>query len=140
MHVVVRLPHTSGDDSGLIDTERSDQRGEACSPQLGPESPGSPCAATTADVDGTYHSMLHTHTFPSPHRVLTDPFRVQQNLASKEAISTTRSAKLASLTQRELLQLLEKSDLSTNAEIIRIKSELLLVQQALRTRSANSPT
>ena len=142
--VVVRLPHTSGDDSGLIDTEHSDQRGEACSPQLGPESPGSPCVTatttTTTDVDSTYHSMLHTHTFPSPHRVLTDPFRVQQNLTSKETISTTRSAKLASLTQRELLQLLEKSDLSTNAEIIRIKSELLLVQQALRTRSANSPT
>ena len=135
----MRLPHTSGDDSGLIDTERSDQRGEAFSPQLGPESPTATTTAS-ADVDGTHHNMLHTHIFPSPHRVLTDPFRVQQNLASKETISTTRSAKLASLTQRELLQLLEKSDLSTNAEIIRIKSELLLVQQALRTRSANSPT
>ena len=60
--VVVRLPHTSGDDSGLIDTERSDQRGEAFSPQLGPESPTATTTAS-ADVDGTHHNMLHTHMY-----------------------------------------------------------------------------
>lgn len=95
-------------------------------------------------------------SFDSPHRVLTEPFRLKRAGGGKDTSAavpasqgpakddqpspSTLAARMGPLTRRDLLRLVECSDLSGNVEIIRIKNELARLRTAMTRKDANTPT
>jgi hypothetical protein len=128
---VVRLPGHGGGDQAGSDGE------QAGNPESGEMSDG---------VDGAAEPAPRSkrQSFASPHRVITDPFRISKRGGDGASPTQTHapeaSMRLGPLTRRDLLKLLENSDLSANVEIIRIKNELARLKSSMYNReSASSP-
>jgi hypothetical protein len=140
--VVVHMPHTP---SAQFRAADADPNGDASAHAA--EDRASPETTTEAPMLVSQTGPLpHKHVYDSPHRVLTEPThahkrshvaRQQQDL---DQSPPTLAARMGPLTKRDLLKLVETSDLSANVEIVRIKNELMRLRTALARRDSASPT
>lgn len=108
------------------------------------DSPGMNSACNT-DADGEINKVNANANanaaFFSPQRVLyqgaepASPLPVHNNSHANSA-----SGKQFPLSKKDILALLERSDLSSNIEIVRIKNELARLKNSLSGRRTPSPT
>jgi hypothetical protein len=132
--LIVRLPgHGGGSGGGGAGGGSDGEQADI------PESGGAPESEAGGSSENTPRSKRQS--VASPHRVTTDPFRIAKRTADGSSPTHVAEAvRLGPLTRRDLLKLLESSDLSANVEIIRIKNELARLKSSLYTReTASSP-
>jgi hypothetical protein len=140
--VVVHMPHTPSAQFRADDAEHNDDTTASAA-----EDRASPETTTEAPMlVSQTGSLPHKHVYDSPHRVLTEPTHahkrshVARQHQDIDQSPSTLAARMGPLTKRDLLKLVETSDLSANVEIVRIKNELTRLRAALVRRDSASPT
>jgi hypothetical protein len=140
--VVVHMPHTPSAQFRAAGAEPNDDASAGAAADR-----ASPETTEEAPVLLSQTGPLpHKHVYDSPHRVLTEPTHAHKrsHVARQQQDSDhsppTLAARMGPLTKRDLLKLVETSDLSANVEIVRIKNELARLRAALARRDSASPT
>jgi hypothetical protein len=140
--LVVHIPHTPSAQFRAADAEHNDDTTASAA-----EDRASPETTTEAPALVSQTGPLpHKHVYDSPHRVLTEPTHahkrshVARQHQDIDQSPSTLAARMGPLTKRDLLKLVETSDLSANVEIVRIKNELARLRAALARKDSASPT